>query len=612
MRGFALALGPVVASLFLLHCGGKDSPTNPVTPTAQDSGTPAPNPSVTNNDDAGPGSTADPPLVPASKVDLLFVVDNSASMGDKQDALTASIDHLFKGLGATDIHVGVISSSLGEGGDVCAVDAAHPHSDDKAHLLNQDSNRAVVAGAENGFLSFGAGGITDLTELEQKTSAIVRGVSEAGCGLEVQLEAMYRFVSMPDPPASITKNQAQQAVYADVDYALLAQRKAFFRPDSAVGIILISDEDDGSIDARAIGGLGYAFASKNFPGSQVRRGTVAQGTTAPRGTSECTTQPLSADCTSCGFAAQCDQTQASCQKLRADVNCSQSNVTGQSGAGYDGFFGPSDDDLNVRDANMKERFGVDPRFPIGRYVAGLIGRRVPDSKAEHPTTGGTTGTLTIGDYVQAANCQNALFAANLPEKAGDELCNLGDNQRSSKLVFFGFIGGVPKQLLDGGPQWTKIVGTNPAAYDFSGIDPHMVPSIDPRPELTAGGSSSLPRGQNGTDPINGREWSTNKKDLQYACTFPLATPRDCIANPDSCDCGNDPNGGQSPNPPLCATDGSATQIRGKAYPTTRELILAQALGDRAVVGSLCDVDTSFGYGTFLDAFAAKLTTGLKK
>ena len=53
--------------------------------------------------DAGPesGSVTDPPpppLVPANKVDLLFMIDNSASMGDKQAVLADAVPKLLIGL----------------------------------------------------------------------------------------------------------------------------------------------------------------------------------------------------------------------------------------------------------------------------------------------------------------------------------------------------------------------------------------------------------------------------------------------------------------------------------------------------------------------------------
>src|SRR6185437_14636115 len=123
----------------------------------------------------------------------------------------------------------------------------------------------------------------------------------------------------------------------------------------------------------------------------------------------------------------------------------------------------TEDDLNVRMFDMKQRFGVDPRYPLDRYVAALTKRLVPDRNGEHAETTSANGQRIIAEYTQGTNCQNPLFASSLPEKQGDELCHLADNQRPARLVFFGVLGGVPAQLLANGPDWTKILGANPDA-----------------------------------------------------------------------------------------------------------------------------------------------------
>lgn len=612
MKKTALLLAPLLATaLASIHCGDTEDSPHPAADAGTDAASgeaglpgpgPGPGPGDAGGNDAGPGpEPADPPLVPASKVDLLFVVDNSQSMGTKQDFLAKAASRVVKGLTTKNLHIGVISSSLGNrGGDVCL--ATNPRTDDRGHLLNPTG----VAGAEPGFLSFGTGtnDTADLDTLATRTGDIIRGIGQDGCGIEMQLEAMYRFVSDPTPSA-VTLDALKQAQYAPaIDYDLLAQRKAFFRPDSAVAIIMLTDEDDGSIDPLAISGFGYAFVSTSFPGSSIARSGVG-GHTAPRGTSVCANDPTSPDCTSCGFAANCDPNTESCQKLRNDAVCTDANK---------GYFGPDDDDLNVRMFDMKRRFGVEPRYAVSRYTKALSGRRVPRRETEHVVTIDAAGKRQIADYQQAASCTNPLFATNLPEKEGDELCNLGDSTRSSKLVFFGLLGGMPKQLTSAPVDWTKLVGADPDKYDGTGLDPHMVQSIAPRSALAAGGDPDSPRGQNGTDPINGREWNTKKKDLQYACTVALPTARACAASAQSCDCQDDPTKPGAPlsNPPLCKADGSAVQIREKAYPTYRELVLAKSLGDRALIGSMCDVDAQSSYGSFLDAFAIKVNGSLTK
>jgi hypothetical protein len=250
---------------------------------------------------------------------------------------------------------------------------------------------------------------------------------------------------------------------------------------------------------------------------------------------------------------------------------------------------------------MKSRFGIDPQFPMERYIRGLTNRRVPTRDTEHVATNSDSGVKFMNAYVHAPTCQSPLFAAALPDP-GQDLCNLPASARSRQLVSFMLLGGVPPALSGkraSEMDWTKLLGQNPDAYDFTGIDPHMIPSVTPR----AGLAPPAPKGDNGPDPVHGREWDTMKGDLQYACTFTLPTPRACIAGDQGCDCGSDKA------PPLCDAANPTTQIKGKAFPTTRELMLAKAMGDRAVVGSVCAFGDN-GYGPLLDVLFDRMAPTL--
>jgi hypothetical protein len=153
------------------------------------------------------------------------------------------------------------------------------------------------------------------------------------------------------------------------------------------------------------------------------------------------------------------------------------------------------------------------------------------------------------------------------------------------------------------PDWTKILGTDPGAFNYEGIDVHMIQSASARVGLP---QPSATRGDNGTDPINGREWDTAANDLQYACTFQLPTPRTCVAQDSSCDCAN-----AATNPPLCgATLGQ--QVRGKAYPTVRELRVVKALGDQGILGSICPTNPATGYTGTMTLLAGRLDSHIVK
>ena len=593
MRLRSLLLLPALAlPIAAIHCGGAtNNDVGPDGGTSSEGGTISEGGTTSES-----GTTKNPDAVgatTASKVDLLLVVDNSASMADKAQVLSTSVGTLLRRVvtgGANDVHVGVISSSLGSfGGDLCPDSGEH---NGRAHLRTIGADGNVVPRASaRGFLAYGAGGSTDVEQLVTDASSLVKGVGEAGCGIEAQLESAYRFLVQPDPWQSVTVNNLNQAELVGLDADLLAQRKAFLRPDSLVVVVMLTDEDDSSPDPLSVLGQGWAFAANIFPGSPNFRAD-GKSTTAPRATSVCSTDPGSPDCTSCGFAATCNPSDAACQKIKTDPECQKNG----------GYYGASEDQLNVRYHRMKQRYGLDPQFPIARYVDGFTKQRAPSRKGEHAVSG-SPGKATVGPYSGDPDCTNPLFAAALPAGPGDESCAMAQGPRGKELVVFAVIGGVPDSLTGANPQWNAILGADPAQYDYTGQNPHMVQSTVPRPGLAA---PSATRGDNGTDPVNGREWDTAANDLQYACTFALPTPRTCTPAESSCDCA-DPNR----NPPLCGAP-LGQQVRGKAYPSIRELRVAAELGDRGVAGSICAADTTSGYATTMNLLADRLTPRIAK
>src|SRR5690606_37021329 len=160
------------------------------------------------------------------KVDLLLVVDNSISMADKQQILNASLPRLVQRLVAprcvdqagaftgathpcpdgtqpefaplTDLHVGVISSSLGaHGGNVCP---EQPPNNDRARLL-PSVRSGLPDPTGHGFLEWKAGG--DVGQLVADVAAHVKAAGEEGCAFEAPLESWFRFLADPNPPESV-------------------------------------------------------------------------------------------------------------------------------------------------------------------------------------------------------------------------------------------------------------------------------------------------------------------------------------------------------------------------------------------------------------------------
>ena len=181
----SLAIAPLVlASMAFVHCGGGTTTAQPVPAE----GGPGPGDEAGAGVDGGSGPNPDAiGATTSSKVDLLLVVDNSASMGDKSKLLGASLDPLVRKL----------------------------------------------ASAKQGFLSFGGGGASNVDTFIADAQTLVNGVGENGCGLEAQLESMYRFLVQPDPWASVEVDSNNAASLVGIDDVLLAQRKAFLRPDSS-------------------------------------------------------------------------------------------------------------------------------------------------------------------------------------------------------------------------------------------------------------------------------------------------------------------------------------------------------------------------------------------
>ncbi|HLK37343.1 MAG TPA: hypothetical protein VKU41_11365 [Polyangiaceae bacterium] len=643
---------------------------------------------------AGFGDAGAAPVhqVTADKVDLLFMIDNSASMGDKQMLLSLAVpDMIGRLLSPTcvdtsgdptgafyssmmgcatgmpefpavhDMHIGIVTSSLGgRGGDQCSAAAKNAsnttlsaHDDDQAHLVNRwGADEVPVKDAQSpsgggNFIAWFppvpenmAAGVVppDVTPLGPDPGSapegmamqgtlvgdftgMVQGVHEHGCGFEAQNEAWYRFLVQPDPFASIQLT-GQTAELSGVDSVILQQRADFLRPDSLVAVIVVTDENEEVADPLAIGGQGWVFENSTFPGSP--------DLAAPEGTIECNekvdptnptaTGPNGPSCTSCAFVRNDPNFKTRCPSL---------------GGGTQGFLEPADDALNVRFWNQKQRFGVFVGYPTSRYVRGLTQSAVPDSAHEHDA---------MGNYIggQQANCVNPLFATSLPKDSSGELCALQRGPRSSDLVFYAAIAGVPHQLLQQDPtnpdspqketlsdaDWKLILGNDPEHYDFTGADYHMIETTQPRtannlPPGVVGSSNCPPGSADDCDPINGREWNTQKADLQFACIFDLPAPKDCSSSmyAGACDCAmNGPNSQTQ----LCENDNgtyTTTQIRGKAYPSVREMIIAHAMGEQGVVSSLCPIHTQpangdvppdpvFGYRPAVDAIIRRLKPSL--
>ena len=677
--------------------------------------------------DGGPG-----PQAITTKVDLLFMIDNSPSMGDKQNLLALAVPNMIARLVSpncldasgqptgqqsdpnglcpmgskpefrpvNDMHIGIVTSSLGSrGGDVCpdtAMNPANPalpaHTNDNGELIN----RGGVAGMPTmetspgtpdapsplNFLSYfppvpaNAGkpapptpAVPNAANLVNDFATLIEGVHEHGCGFEAQNEAWYRFLVQPDPFQSINKN-GNSASFSGIDTTILQQRADFLRPDSAIAVIVVTDENEEAADPLSIAGQGWAFAETSFPGSQ-------SGGGAPQGTIECknldpnnpaTTGPNDPNCTSCAFNGLGSNS----------LRCPKDGTSGNAG-----YLDPVDDAINLRFWHQKERFGLFAGYPTSRYIRGLQKPAVPsvglafqgDSDHEHDMNGNY-----IGDQDAQANCVNPLFAQNLPTSAATDLCHLKRGPRTPDLIYYAAIAGVPHQLLQASPgqhdasgycatgtpaaecpqkyvlsaaDWRLVMGSDPEHYDFRGADFHMIESESAR-TTNAGGWANAATSTNqagcqlaqdgtapaGCDPINGAEFNTKNEDLEFSCVFPLvdvaggtvqAFQKDCTAMEytQACDCAPS---SLDVGSQLCSATTPTTQVNGKAYPSVREMMIAHAMAtetfngysyNQGVVSSLCPIhldvgqsvtqaqqDPLFGYNPAVNALIARMAPAL--
>jgi len=545
----------------------------------------------------------------------LLAIDNSFSMAEKQTLLAKTIPELLTRLisphcvnaaGVTtaepispnvacpagsqhefeplrDLHVGVITSSLGSHGangvrDVCtgATD------DDHAHLL-PFVRTGVDSYDGRGYLNWDPEGTstppgeTNADAFAASLSTMIQSVGENGCGYEAQLESVYRFLVDPEPPKSISiPKNTSRAVLVGVDQELLDERADFLRPDSSVVVLMLTDENDCSIQDEGYGWL------------------TARSAPMYRATSACAKDPNDACCQSCVETSA----NPGCGPIQEDSECAKTTILAS-----------ADDDLNLRCFNQKQRFGLDFLYPTRRYVGGFgdamvpnrAGQLVPNPLFHREGVDRDRSLFTLA-VIAGVPWQDVATTSslngNLEYMTGEELATQG--------------------------RWPAILGD--PAHGVAPSDPFMRESVGDRSgknpftnDPIVASTSTNPA----ANAINGHELVTHDRDLQYACTFALPEPVVCdqtrLNQDKGCDCFADD---LAANSPLCNPPGggpaTTTQYAGKAYPAARELAVAQQLGRRSVLGSICPRNTAnaassdYGYRPVFGAIGGRLASTLVK
>ena len=540
------------------------------------------------------------------KIDLVFMIDNSASMKDKQVMLAEAVPQMMRRLieplctdgtrrewplvagecgeglhpefnPVRDIHVAVISSSLGGSGSAACDVSSEPTNDDRAHLIGlQRDGLTTYQGL--GFLAWDPGGkqippgSSDIEAFTGELRALVEATGETGCGYEASLESWYRFLVQPDPPARLVV-QDNRLVAEGVDEELLAQRRAFLRPDSLVAIVMLTDENDCSV---AVGGQGQMVGAASH---------------LPRATAACeTVGPNDKCCRSCGSSETTPPD--GCVPLAQDPVCSVNDM-------HDDL----SDERNVRCFDQKRRFGVDFLYPVERYIDGLTKPLVPDRNGNSVPN----PLFANPDPAAPPRPQGWVFLAGIVGLPWQDVA------RTDFLTEPGLEYMSAGELGDNG-RWSVLLG-DPSAGELAS-DPLMLESIEMRDVAAVNPVIQAPIAQPGTgvlNPINGHDYvSSQRRDLQYACIYPLEQPIECAAG-EHCDCSG------VDEKPLCRNPTTGeyglTQYFAKAYPGVRELSVLQGIDNQAIVASICPKvldpnDPSYGYAPAVQAIIDRLAITL--
>jgi hypothetical protein len=366
--------------------------------------------------------------------------------------------------------------------------------------------------------------------------------------------------------------------------------------------------------------------------------TASGGFRMWRGSSVCPSNPNDPCCYSCML----DQLASADCKAR-DATCRQGDPAAK--------LAPADDDVNVRCRSMKRRFGFDFLFPPSRYVNALTKTKLCPKQDYGDLDCDCTLAKAKGISCNpGAPMDNPLYV-NLNPGA----IPTGPSRTGPDTVFLAGVIGVPWQDLATDPSdgatleyrtasqlnWDLFSPKANADYSLAQLaDPLMIESFAPRSgtQPITGEALAPPEAPYLANKINGHEWYTSNKDVQYACIFSLNvqltsgvtnatrvcdlqtacgtddgsdTYRICARRFDGCTCAYGTTVAGATNPldptvnltPVCQNAQGAytnTQTFAKAYPGLRELQVLRGFheatgSDNAIVGSICPKDLNYAH-----------------
>jgi hypothetical protein len=529
----------------------------------------------------------------SNQLDVLFVVDNAPTTVDLEQRFAQSIPLLvqrllaartdtFAGRVATnidDVHIGVITSSLGAFGTGGCRNDDGDDLDDRAHLMPRSSARVPMTGWTTNAASqpiaarcpaIGAAsavtwardmsrtdvafsGADAIGAFATAVSCAVLSAGNDGCMERQPLAAAARFLVDPEPTNPVmpacAANPSDPSCDAPVvqgaeDTAILAQRSGFLRKGSVLLVVTVSDRDDESVvttgDTWIFGGRPPGMMTGASPGCASLSDSTDSDSFIELDASHC----------------------VPCAPSSTDTRCRDRE--GDPIAPLDAQLDP----LTLRSFQPIQRFGQSNLVPRSSYQALF-----------------SETSIIVG---AGALVPNPLFA----------------DQRTTDMVIVASFAGVPQALLgesDGvlakldDASWSAIGGA-----DIAARDPHMIEATSPRPNLP------LFNGNPSVDPAGGERQIPNGDALEYACIGPRLDTNTTVVDP-SC-----PTQPGDLTDPLCTADGR--RLFYGVEPGLRTARVLESIGGDATLPAValessCAPDFSGAMGSIASLVESRVDPG---
>jgi hypothetical protein len=207
----------VCVAIFAMGCSARDRMGAPI---GTDAGTAVPDAGSMSRADAGPPPDAEAPEE-CRDVDVLFVIDNSASMADNQDSLIRSFPGFIGAIRehlafATSVHIGVVTT-----------DAYRDNDASCREIGDLVTNTGGISSSMSSCGPFASGG-RYLDASEPDLDAKFACIAKVGAGGDDDERAARALLDAVDPARN----------------APGSCNAGFIRPDSLLVVVIITDEDD--------------------------------------------------------------------------------------------------------------------------------------------------------------------------------------------------------------------------------------------------------------------------------------------------------------------------------------------------------------------------------